>query len=183
MDKPRILIVDDDDELRSQMKWAFNQYYDVLLAEDRPSALQLLKHERPNIVTLDLGLPPSPGDTREGFMTLAEMLDVDPLLKVIVVTGQDEKENGIEAIGQGAYDFFCKPVNIDELKVVLDRATYIQELERGGLDLVGRDEIESFEGITGNSPQIQSVFNTIRKISNSSAPVLIVGESGTGKEF
>src|SRR5689334_3653277 len=113
MDKPRILVVDDDDEVRTQMRWGLNHTYDVLLAEDRPSALQILKRDRPSVVTLDLGLPPSPGDTREGFLTLSEMLHIDPLLKILVVTGQDEKENGAEAVGQGAHDFFCKPVNID----------------------------------------------------------------------
>ena len=87
MDKPKILIVDDDDEVRTQMKWALTQQYDVLLAEDRPSALAALKQHRPAMVTLDLGLPPSPGDTREGFAALADMLQLDPSLKVIVITG------------------------------------------------------------------------------------------------
>jgi len=126
MEKTRILIVDDDDEVRTQMKWALTSHYDVLLAEDRQAGLELLKRDKPGVVTLDLGLPPSPGDTREGFLALTDMLQVDPLLKILVVTGQDEKENGMEAIGLGAYDFFCKPVNIDELKVVLDRAVHIQ---------------------------------------------------------
>src|SRR5438094_9528477 len=114
MDKPKVLIIDDDDDVRSQMKWALTQHYDVLLAEDRPSALQLLKKNKPDVVTLDLGLPPSPGDTREGFLALADMLQADPLLKVLVITGQGEKNNGMEAIGQGAYDLFCKQVNIEE---------------------------------------------------------------------
>src|SRR4051812_6051544 len=131
MDKPKILIVDDDDELRTQMKWALVPHYDVVLAEDRPSALEALKTENPCAVTLDLGLPPCAGDTREGFLALSDMLQADPLLKVVVVTGQNEKQNGMEAIGQGAYDFFCKPVNVAELKVVLDRAIHVQELERG----------------------------------------------------
>src|SRR6266699_5636417 len=122
MEKPTILIVEDDDEVRSQMRWALAQQYDVLLAEDRPSALQILKQHRPAVVTLDLGLPPSPGDTREGFLTLADLLQSDPSLKIVVITGQDEKENGIQAIGQGAHDFFCKPVKIEELKIVLARA-------------------------------------------------------------
>src|SRR4030095_13034367 len=129
MEKPRILIVDDDDELRSQMRWALNSKYDVLMAEDRNSALDVVRKERPGVVTLDLGLPPSPGDTREGFLALSEMLQCDPLLKVMVITGQDDKETGMEAIGQGAYDFFCKPVNIDALKVVISRAVHVQRLE------------------------------------------------------
>jgi two-component system, NtrC family, response regulator len=183
MDKPRILVVDDDDEVRTQMKWALNQTCDVLLAEDRPSALQILQKDKPCVVTLDLGLPPSPGDTREGFLTLTEMLQMDPFLKVLVVTGQDEKENGMEAIGQGAYDFFCKPVNIEELKVVLDRAIYIQALERGRREQLENDLPDSFEGIIGGSPQIQSLFGTIEKVSSTAASILVVGESGTGKEL
>src|ERR1051326_6037303 len=183
MDKPKILIVDDDDDVRMQMKWALSSRYDVSLADDRPSALEILRKEKPRAITLDLGLPPSPGDTREGFVTLENMMQLDPLLKVIVVTGQDEKENGIKAIGEGAYDFFAKPVNIDDLKVVLDRALYIQELEREGCETPGPADITSFEGIVGKSPQIQAVFGTIQKVSGTDASVLIVGESGTGKEL
>src|SRR5437870_11307357 len=139
MDKPKILIVDDDDDVRLQMKWALSVHYDIFLAEDRPSAMEVLQRDKSGAVTLDLGLPPSPRDTREGLLTLENMLQMDPLLKVLVVTGQDEKENGIEAIGQGAYDFFAKPVNIDELKIVLDRALYVQQLEREGRDMLGTD--------------------------------------------
>jgi two-component system NtrC family response regulator len=184
MEKPKILIVDDNHELRSQMMWALNSYYDVLLAEDRPSAIQMVKDRKPTAVTLDLGLPPSAGDTTEGFLALADMLQIDPFLKVLVVTGQGEKQNGIEAIGQGAYDFFCKPVSIDELKVVLDRAILVQDLERGRFEQREDDSpLRSFEEILGTSPQIQTVFSTIQKVSRTDASVLIVGESGTGKEL
>jgi two-component system NtrC family response regulator len=183
MDKPKILIVDDDDDVRMQMKWALSPLYDVSLAEDRLSALEVLQKDKPRGVTLDLGLPPSPRDTREGLLTLDNMLQLDPLLKVLVVTGQDEKENGIKAIGQGAYDFFAKPVNIDELKVVLDRALYVQQLEREGREILEIGDVALFEGIIGDSPQIQTVFGTIQKVSGTDASVLIVGESGTGKEL
>jgi two-component system NtrC family response regulator len=183
MDKPKILIVDDDDDVRTQMKWALSPHYDVSLAEDRSSALELLQKDRHSAVTLDLGLPPSPRDTREGMLTLADMLQVDPLLKVLVITGQDEKENGVEAIGQGAYDFFSKPVNIDELKVVMDRAIRVQELERARREQIESDPSDSFEGIIGNSPQMRTVFASVEKVSNTEAPVLIIGESGTGKEL
>ena len=183
MDKPKILIVDDDDDVRMQMKWALSQHYNVCLAEDRSTALEVLQKDKPRAVTLDLGLPPSPRDTREGLLTLDNMLQFDPLLKVLVVTGQDEKENGIQAVGHGAYDFFAKPINIDEIKVVLDRALYVQELEREGREALNNVDVTSFEGIIGNSPQIQAVFGTIQKVSATDAPVLIVGESGTGKEL
>ncbi len=94
------------------------------------------KKDEPGVVTLDLGLPPSPGDTREGFLALAEMLQANPLTKVLVITGQSEKENGLEAIGQGAYDFLAKPVNVEELKVIIDRAIHVQQLDRERRELV-----------------------------------------------
>jgi two-component system NtrC family response regulator len=183
MDKPRILIVDDDDEVRTQMKWALSQQYEVLLAEDRPSALAKLKEHRPAVVTLDLGLPPSPGDTREGYATLADLLHSDPSLKVIVITGQDEKSNGMQAIAQGAYDFFCKPAKTEELRIVLARALKVAELQREHREMLASDQSDSFEGILGTSRQIKTVYAAIRKMAASDASVLIAGESGTGKEL
>ncbi len=183
MELPTILIVEDDDEVRSQMRWALTQQFEVLLAEDRQTALQVLKQHRPAVVTLDLGLPPSPGDTREGFAALADLLQSDPSLKIIVITGQDEKENGIQAIAQGAYDFFCKPVNIDELKIVMTRAVHVHQLELDHRELLANGQTDSLEGIIGSGPQMQSVFASIRKMSGSDASVLIGGESGTGKEL
>jgi len=182
-DKPKILIVDDDDEVRTQMKWALASEYEVLLAENRKGALDMLKQHRPEAMTLDLGLPPSPGDTREGFAALADLLHADPSLKVIVITGQDEKRNGMQAIGQGAYDFFSKPVKIEELKIVLARALKVSRLEREHREYLVSDRTETFEGILGSSPQIQAVFGAIRKMAASDASVLIAGESGTGKEL
>jgi len=185
MDKPTLLIVEDDDEVRTQMKWALMQEYDVFLAEDRQSALQHLKQHKPAVVTLDLGLPPCPGESREGFSTLTDLLQSDPALKVVVITGQNEGNHGVQAVGQGAYDFFCKPVKIEELKSVLARALNVYHLERQHREQLtsGISESFEFEGIVGNSPQIQRVFATIRKTSAWDASVLIVGESGTGKEL
>jgi two-component system NtrC family response regulator len=183
MDKPKVLIVDDDDEVRTQMKWALSANYEVSLAEDRATALDLLNKTKPNVVTLDLGLPPSPGDTTEGFLALADMLQLDPLLKVLVITGQNERKNGMEAIGQGAYDFFSKPVKVEDLKIVLERAIHVQNLERERRDLFEKDRFDAFEGMIGSSAQMRSVFATIEKVANTEASVLISGESGTGKEL
>jgi len=183
MDKPGILIIDDDDEVRTQMKWALAQHYHVLMAEDRQSALKQLKEHRPAVVTLDLGLPPSPGDTREGFAALADLLHSDPSLKVIVITGQGEKSNGVQAIAQGAYDFFSKPVRTEELRIVLARALKVAELQREHREMLESGQGDSFEGILGTSRQIKTVFAAIRKMAASDASVLIAGESGTGKEL
>ena len=128
--KSKLLIVEDDEALRTQMKWALSQDYEVLLAGDRPSALEILKRERPPAVILDLGLPPDPDGVDEGFQSLSEMLTEDTLIKVIVATGHDEREHALKAIGQGAYDFLSKPIQLDELRIILSRAFHVSQLER-----------------------------------------------------
>ena len=179
----RLLVVEDDSDLRTQMKWALAQDYEVLLAQDRPSALNILKNEHPPVVTLDLGLPPHPGGTEEGFLALAEMLEFNPLIKVIIITGQGEKENALKAVGQGAYDFLCKPIQTEDLKVILNRAFYLSQLEHERRDLQQRFREETFEGMLGTSSQMHKVFSSIRKVATTDVSILIVGESGTGKEL
>ncbi len=181
--KQKLLVVEDDETIRTQMKWALAEDYEVLLAEDRPAALDLFQKEKPPVVTLDLGLPPRSGEAEEGFQALREIREMDLSAKVIIITGQDEKENALRAIGMGAYDFFCKPIQIEELKVVLHRALYLAHLEEEYHELQRRVSRDSFEGMIGISPQMQSVFTSIRKVATTDAPVLIVGESGTGKEL
>ena len=181
--KPKLLIVEDDEALRTQMKWALSQDYEVLLAGDRPSALEILKRERPPAVILDLGLPPDPDGVDEGFQSLSEMLTEDTLIKVIVATGHDEREHALKAIGQGAYDFLSKPIQLDELRIILSRAFHVSQLEREHRQLQRRLSHESFEGMLGTSPQMQKVFTSIRKVATTDAPVLVVGENGTGKEL
>jgi len=169
MDKPKILIVDDDENVLSQMKWALAAEYTVLQAHDRASCLEMVKAEHPAVVTLDLGLPPAAADTEEGYLALAGILQQDPALKVIVVTGQGEKENALAAIRRGAYDFFSKPIDIDPLKIVISRALYVAELERENRDLQRRLPAGSFEGIIGTSSQMQAVFDALRKVSSTDA--------------
>jgi two-component system NtrC family response regulator len=135
------------------------------------------------VVTLDLGLPPRPSEVEEGFLTLAEILEQDAFAKVIIITGQHEKENGLKAIGEGAYDFFSKPIALDELKVVLNRAFYVSQLERENYALQQQCGSGSFEGMLGTSPQMEKIFATIRKVATSDISVLITGDSGTGKEL
>ncbi len=179
----KLLVVEDDENIRMQMKWAFSQEYEVVLAEDRPSALAAAKRDHPAVVTLDLGLPPRPGCPEEGFLTLADMLEHNPLTKVIVITGQTERKHAIQAIGQGAYDFLCKPIEVEELKGILRRAFHVAQLqvEHGQQDVGGQGTI--FEDMVGTSPQMLSMFEKVRKVAPSDAPVLIHGESGTGKEL
>jgi len=181
--KPTLLLVDDDEEIRSQMKWALVQDYELLLAEDRVSALNRFREAQPAVVLLDLGLPPNPGSTEEGFAALKEMLDLNSGAKIIIISGQGEKRNALQGVGGGAYDFLTKPVEVDELKVILKRTFHVAALEREYQQMQQHLKADSFEGLLGTSPQMQEVFNTIRKVASSDAPVLILGESGTGKEM
>src|SRR6185503_12102029 len=107
--KPRLLIVDDDEEIRTQMKWGLTQDYEIFVAEDRMTALDMLSEHRPPVVLLDLGLPPRPAEPVEGLAALSEILSYDNLAKVIIISGQGEKDNALQAIGAGAYDFLPKP--------------------------------------------------------------------------
>jgi two-component system NtrC family response regulator len=165
------------------MKWALAQDYQVFLAGDRGSAMEIVGKEQPPVVTLDLGLPPRPAHVEEGFAALAEMLSADSFIKVIIITGRGEKEHALKAVGEGAYDFLYKPVEIDELKVVLKRAFYIASLEREHHFLQRQIGEGDFQGMLGGSPQMQEVFSIVRKVATSDASVLVVGESGTGKEL
>jgi len=183
MKRPKLLIIEDDEELRTQMKWALAQDYNVIMAGDRESAMSSFRKEAPLVVTLDLGLPPQPTGVEEGFNTLADILNKDNTTKVIIITGRGEKENALQAIAQGAYDFFYKPIQVDELKVVLRRAFQVSQLEREHRVLQQRLSRDTFEEMLGICGKMQDVFSVIRKISNTDAPVLIMGESGTGKEL
>jgi two-component system NtrC family response regulator len=180
--KSRLLIVDDDEEIRTQMKWGLDAEYEVLLAEDRRTALETFSEHRPLVVLLDLGLPPQPADPTEGLAALSEILGQDTLAKVIIVSGQGEKENALQAVGAGAYDFLPKPVDLELLKLLLKRAFHVASLEREFRQMQ-QLQGENFEGMLGSSPQMQQVFGSIRKVATSDAPVLILGESGTGKEM
>ena len=181
--KPVLLIIDDDEDIRTQMKWALTNDYDVLLAEDRPRALALFREKPSQVVLLDLGLPPHPTEPQEGLAALAELLAINPHTKVIIISGQGEKKNALQAIGEGAYDFLGKPIQIDELMVILKRAFYVAQIERECHQLRHQWNTDTFEGMLGTCPQIQQVFNTIRKVATTDAPVLFLGESGTGKEL
>ena len=180
---PKLLIVDDDEEIRTQMKWALAKDYEILFAESRASAVETFHAELPAVVLLDLGLPPQPGNPEEGFAALSELLAIERLAKIIVLTGQGEKEVALRAIGSGAYDFLGKPVEMDELKMLLKRGFHVAQLEREFRQMQQLLEGDAFEGMLGTSRPMQAVFESIRKVATSDAPVLILGESGTGKEL
>ena len=179
MGKSKLLIIEHDSESRALINRTLASEYDLLVVDDWQTILRLLEQERPAVAMLSLDFQHTAG--QQGFSALSEMLQFDPLLKVIVVAEQNDKANAVEAMVRGAFDFLCKPFNIDELRIVLTRALYIHELEWEQRESAKSVQIDSFEGIIGDSPAIQSVFGMIRKIATTDATLLIVGEIGTGK--
>jgi two-component system, NtrC family, response regulator len=181
--KPKVLIVDDDEAIRTQMKWALSEDYEIHFAEDRRGALEAFEAHSPAVTLLDLGLPPRPNECEEGLTTLSDLLAVDSTAKVIVISGQGEKQNALQAVGAGAYDFLCKPVEMEELKLLLRRCIQVVELEKEYRELQQSQYPDVFEDMLGASPQMQTAFSVIRKVAGTDAPVLLLGESGTGKEM
>ena len=181
--KPKILIVDDDEAIRTQMKWALSEHYEVHFAEDRKAAAEGFEDNSPAVTLLDLGLPPRPNECDEGLAVLSDILAIDNTAKVIIISGQGEKQNAIEAVGAGAYDFLCKPVEMEELRLLIRRCIHVVELEKEYHKLQQSQRSDVFEDMLGTSPQMQAVFDLIRKVAGTNAPVLLLGESGTGKEM
>jgi len=181
--KPKILIVDDDEAIRTQMKWALSEQYEVHFAEDRKAAGESFESNSPAVTLLDLGLPPRPNEPDEGLGVLSDILVIDNTAKVIIISGQGEKQNAIEAVGAGAYDFLCKPVEMEELRLLLRRCIQVVALEKEYHKLQQNQRPDVFEDMLGTSPQMQEVFALIRKVATTNAPVLLLGESGTGKEM
>ncbi|WP_404362274.1 PEP-CTERM-box response regulator transcription factor [Marinobacter sp.] len=179
----RILIVEDDPGLQSQMRWCFSDQLEVTVAGDRETALAALRRLEPEVVTLDLGLPPDPGGASEGLALLEDILRLAPQTKVIVVTGREDKENAVKAIGMGASDFYQKPLDADILSFVVNRALRICELEKENRELTSQTNRTSIKGIVAASPQMLAVCRTLEKVAPADVTTLITGETGTGKEL
>jgi two-component system NtrC family response regulator len=177
-----LLVVEDNPGLQKQLKWSL-EGYQVFLADDRASAIQQLKQHNPAVVTLDLGLPPDTSNASEGLAALEEILNLAPHTKVIVVTGNDDRDNALKAISLGAYDFYQKPVNPDILVLIVDRAYTLYKLETEIRKLAGQGSASPLDGIVGSSAQMLEVCRMVEKIGPSEATTLVLGESGTGKEL
>ena len=184
MAQPVILIVDDDEGIRAQMKWALADEYDVLLAADEATALSVAREHQPDVVALDLHLSPDEKAEGEGFEVLQSLLALDPLMKVIMVTGDETRERARHAIQLGACDYYQKPVVVEDLKVIIARALFIRSLQIENRELMDRlTDANRFGEIIGQCPQMQQVFRMIERVATTSAPVFICGETGTGKEL
>ena len=174
-----ILVVDDDLGIQKQLKWSLSDF-NVVFADDRSSAIAQLRRFEPKVVTLDLGLPPDPANASEGLKTLEEILALAPNTKVIVVTGNNDKENALKAIDFGAYDFYQKPIDSDTIKLLINRALNLAKLQDENRILAKTRP--AMGRIIGNSDAIQTVMRKAEKIAGTDISTLLLGESGTGKE-
>ncbi len=179
---PPLLIVEDDPALAKQIKWSLDRFASVHAA-DREAALALFRRVAPPVVTMDLGLPPDPDSVSEGFALLEQLLDADPRVKVIVLTGQNDQAHALRAIELGAYDFIAKPFEPEVLSLVVERASRLYELqaEVERLKLLRTDEATA--GIITRDEAMLRTCRLVEKVAPSNATVLLLGESGTGKEL
>ena len=177
-----LLIVEDDPALQKQMCWAFDQY-ETVVANDRDSAVAMVRRHEPAVVTMDLGLPPHPDDPSEGLQLLEELHGLAPDTKVIVLTGQNDRANALKAIALGAYDFCEKPFEPVILTLMIERAFRIHALQEENRRLQAQQHAPAMSGIVTRDPGMQKICRTVEKIAPTSATLLILGESGTGKEL
>jgi two-component system NtrC family response regulator len=184
MSTPRhapLLIVEDDLALQKQLKWSLDRFESVT-ADDVASAVLQFRRNSPAVVTMDLGLPPDRDSVSEGFKCLEKLLELDPGVKVIVLTGQNDQDNALRAIRMGAYDFLAKPVDPDVLALTVERAYRLYELQQENRRLQMQRGSDVFSGLVTRDPGMQRVCRMIEKVAPSNATVLLLGESGTGKE-
>ena len=182
--KPKLLVVEDDEGLQAQLKWAYDDF-DVVLARDRATAIAALRAEEPPVVTLDLGLPPDPDGTSEGFAVLDEIMALKPDTKVIVATGHGARDSALTAIERGAYDFYPKPVDIDQLGLIVRRALNLQRIEAENRALAQRagQGNRVLGGLITAAPEMVRVARTIERVADTGVSVMLLGASGSGKEL
>lgn len=178
---PTLLIVEDDLALQKQLRWSLDRFEAVTASDANAAILQFRKHN-PGVVTMDLGLPPDQDGTAEGFRLLERLLELDPYVKVIVLTGQNDQSNALRAVRMGAYDFLAKPVDPDVLSLTVERAMRLRELQDENRRLAAAQEGGALGGLLTRDPGMQRICRTIEKVARADATVLLLGESGTGKE-
>jgi len=177
-----ILVLDDDEGIRTQYRWLLSQHK-VLTAGDRAQAVELVERDRPAIAIVDLGLPPDPDGATEGLATVEQLLKIAPETKVIVVTGNENREYAVKAVASGAYDFFRKPVDPDLLGLIVDRALGVYELEQENRRLIAMAPQSPIAGIVGSSQEMLRVLRDVERVAKTDIAALLLGESGTGKEL
>ncbi len=181
-DRPVLLIVEDDLGLQRQLRWAY-EGYEIIVASDRTQTLDAIRAHEPAVVTLDLGLPPDPDGVTEGFATLRDILAMKPDTKVIVASGHGARESALQAIADGAWDFYAKPIDIDALGLIVSRAFHVHALEAENRHLAARIEAGRFGGLISASPEMAAVTRTLERVAPANVSVMLLGASGTGKEL
>jgi two-component system NtrC family response regulator len=178
----KLLVVEDDPGLQKQMKWSFDGF-DIVLAANRLEAIDQLKKHKPSVITVDLGLPPDADGSTEGLATIEQILTIAPNVKVIVVSGNEDRQSALNAVATGAYDFYQKPIDVSALGQIINRAFHLYELEEENRQLIMKQSGAPVAGILGISPQMHAVCQRVERVAGSNATILILGESGTGKEL
>ncbi len=185
--RPRLLVVEDDVGLQRQLRWAYDGYQ-LFIAPNRAEALAIMRESAPPVVTLDLGLPPDPDGISEGMATLREILAHAPATKVIVASGHGERSSAREAIAQGAWDFYQKPIDFDSLGHIVGRAFHVHalEMENARLAEAGTAPAKPGTGLAAIVTADAEMLRLIRmagRVAQSGATVMLRGDSGTGKEL
>ncbi len=180
-DQNPLLIVEDDLALQKQIKWSLDRFESVT-ASDRESALLQFRRHQPAVVTMDLGLPPDPDSVSEGFKLLEQMLDIDPNVKVIVLTGQNDQAHALRAVALGAYDFLAKPFDPDVLGLTVERGQRLAELQAENRRLQALHQPDALAALMTRDPEMMRIARMVERVASSDATVLLLGESGTGKE-
>ncbi len=178
----KLLVVEDDPGLQKQLRWSFENCT-VIAAADRESALAQIRRHAPAVVTMDLGLPPDADGATEGLATLQQILQLEPDTKVIVLTGNQNRENALKAISLGAYDFHHKPFDTNVLNLIVDRAFYLHQLQRENRELLESSTSAAIPGFISNDPGIIKLCQQVQRVAPSNISVALLGESGTGKEL
>ncbi len=181
MSLEKILIVDDEESIRNQLRWGLAEEYDVHTAGNAAEARRVLQEERPAVVTLDVTLGPADAGP-EGLDLLDEIVERHPLTKVVMVTGNDSRENALAAIRRGAVDWYAKPIQLEELRVILRRALHIRDIEQAQSPDAPPSR-KRYHRLVGESEAMRRVFGLIQRVAPTDANVLVVGENGTGKEL
>jgi two-component system NtrC family response regulator len=179
--KSKILLVDDEEHILKQMRWALDADYNVFTTSEEGDAMSIFDREKPPVVTLDLSLNPQNPADLGGMRLLEQMLSQDPLTRAIVITGNNDDANALRAVRYGALDYYAKPIRLEDLKVMIQRAFHIHHLQQRAHQFE-QTAAEAFQGIVGASKSMRDIFRFIQRVAASDISVLICGESGTGKE-
>jgi len=182
MDKPTLLVVDDHEHILKQLSWAFGSDFQVRTASSKEAAFEAMIREQPALMTVDLALGPDDIHRRQGFEVLQEALCADSAMKIIVITSEQEEATAIEAVTLGAFDYFVKPLPLDDLRVALKRAAYLGNLHRQAHGLMDHPA-EDGTGMIGSSSTMMTLRQRVRRVAATDFTALVLGESGVGKEL